>query len=122
MATRFGRRQLGYLWGLLEPAVFVLVLFVLFYLMNRKIETKMSLALVLLSGVFPWIIFYRTDNFIRSCIHSNLAVLYHPVLKPLHIYISRFVLEAATTVTFSVVALAVYGIVWRDPQAIPQRP
>jgi capsular polysaccharide transport system permease protein len=122
MATRFGRRQLGYLWGLLEPAAFASVIFAIFIVMQRRIETTMPLGLFLLTGLCPWLLFYRTDNFVRACVHANITVLYHPVIVPLHLYISRFILEGATTITFAAFALIGYWIIWNQPQAIPQRP
>jgi capsular polysaccharide transport system permease protein len=122
MATRFGRRQLGYLWGLLEPAAFAVVIFLIFILMDRRIQTTMPMGLFLLTGLCPWLLFYRTDNFVRGCVHANIAVLYHPVVVPLHLYISRFILEAGTTLTFAALAFIGYWIIWNQPLAIPQRP
>ena len=122
METRFGRRALGYAWALLEPGVYVVLMLSLFYIMDRQVRTEMPMPLFILTGICPWLIFMRIDNYLRVSIQTNIPVLYHPILTPLHIYLSRFILEGCTAIVFAMLALAIYGILWDVPQVIPVRP
>ena len=71
MRTRFGRAQLGYLWALIEPTLFVLIFFALFALRGRTAVSGMPIALFLLTGTIPFIMF--RDTMMRSMTEERFS-------------------------------------------------
>lgn len=120
--SRFARRRWGYVWAMIEPGAYVVSALTLFFLLDRRVLVRMSMPLFILTGMGPWLVFMRVDNFIRVSVTANIALLYHPVLKPLHMYIARFLTEAATVTVFFSLTFIGYGLLSGNPQVIPQHP
>ncbi len=117
---RYGRRQLGYVWGLIEPGMYVLIALTIFTITGRSVMVEWPMPLFILTGMGPWLLFFRTDNYVRHCYGGIASLLYHPVLVPAHFMISHWLIEIATVVTFVVFAFVFYGIFWDEPRAIPR--
>lgn len=108
MRTRFGRAQLGYIWALIEPTLYVLLFLVLYELRGGKTASGMPIALFLLTGAIPFIMF--RDSMIRSmsAIQSNRPLLTFPQVAPIDLILGRVLLEIATTlVAFFLLILAI---------------
>ncbi|MDJ0761652.1 MAG: ABC transporter permease [Myxococcota bacterium] len=104
--TRFGAYQLGYLWALIEPLLWLLTFAVMFFLVNRQIPDGMDLIGFLTTGIFPYMIFRQTVDRSMTAIAANKALLFYPQIRPLDLVIARCTLEIATLVTVFVLILA----------------
>jgi capsular polysaccharide transport system permease protein len=119
MRSRFGRRQLGYFWSIIEPAMYGGIAVVWFLLSNRVAQVDMPQVLFLLTGATPWFFFYRLDQFIRFAITRNTGLLYHPAISPFYLILGRFFLEIPTGIFFIGLVFVLYRIGMNDPRAYP---
>lgn len=122
MQSRYGERGLGYFWGILEPAMYVGVAISWFIVTNKFVMVGWSMPLFLITGIAPYILFYRVDQFVRSSIVFNLGLLYHPSVSPLHLMLARFCLEAPTGIFFMFIIIFGYYLWSHDPMVIPVHP
>ena len=119
MQSRYGDRGLSYLWGLLEPGLYVSLALIWFTVTQKVIMVGMPLPLFLMTGIAPYILFYRVDQFVRMSIVANTGLLYHPAISPLHLILGRFFLSAPTELFFICILFLGYYIGWHEPRAIP---
>lgn len=108
MRTRFGRAQLGYLWALIEPTLFVLVFLAFFALRGATAVSGMPIALFLLTGTIPFIMFRDTMMRSMSAIQSNRPLLTFPQVTPIDLILGRALLEIATTVSAFVLLIVIF--------------
>ncbi|SUS05001.1 Transport permease protein [uncultured Defluviicoccus sp.] len=106
--TRFGRYQFGYLWAFLEPLTHVAVFIAVFTALGRTSPIGDSLALFLITGVVPWLVFTHTVNRVAKAVDGNRALLMFPQVTRIDLMLARIILEAATaSVVFVVLCLLV---------------
>jgi capsular polysaccharide transport system permease protein len=108
MKTRFGRAQLGYLWALIEPALYVLIFLGLYALRGRTAVSGMPIAVFLLTGAIPFIMF--RDTMMRSmiAIQSNRPLLTFPQVTPIDLVLGRALLEMATTLVAFALLIVIF--------------
>jgi capsular polysaccharide transport system permease protein len=111
MKTRFGRAQLGYIWALIEPTLFVLIFFALYTLRGKTAVSGMPIALFLLTGVIPFVMFRDTMNRSMSAIQSNRSLLTFPQVTPIDLVLGRALLEIATTVVVFVLLIVIFAAI-----------
>jgi len=98
MKTRFGRAQLGYIWALIEPTLYVLIFVALFELRGRETASGMPIILFILTGAIPFIMFRDTMQRSMSAIDNNRPLLTFPQVTPIDLLLGRALLEVATTI------------------------
>lgn len=111
--TRYGRHNIGFLWMFVEPMLFTLGVTALWTFTKSVHGSDLPIVAFALTG-YSAVLLWR--NMPARCILSvtnNLAIMNHRNVKPIDIYISRCMLEAAGA-TMSFVMLAVFfgGIQW----------
>lgn len=105
MATRYGRRGGGFLWVVGEPLIFCFGVIVMWMLIGRGHE-GVAVAPFVMSGYMCLLLLRHAISFSSSAVSSNLGLLYHRHLAPLHFYLARMILElAGSTAAFIVVYL-----------------
>ena len=99
--TRFGRRNIGFLWLFVEPMLFTLIIAtVIVYVRHRHfgVISPWAFAITGYSTVMLW------RNMPSRCIgalQANASLLYHRHVKIMDIYFARILLEGAgATVSF----------------------
>jgi len=95
LATRYGRDDLGFLWVLAEPMIFALAVASLWAVIRPPFEYGIPVVPFTITGYLPLILVRQTASYSVSAVRVNQALLYHRQVTPLHLYISRFVVEAA---------------------------
>lgn len=94
--TRFGNNQLGYLWALVEPSLWI-GMFVGFYgLVGRMNPPGMSVVAYLTTGIVPFSTFRDTAQRCLSAVDANKGLLFYPQVRPLDLVTARAILEAVT--------------------------
>lgn len=107
MATRYGRRGLGFLWIVGEPLLFCFGVILIWTFIRSHSAHGLGVAPFAMTGYMCLILLRHSISFSINAVSSNLGLLYHRVLGPLHFYLARAVLElAGTTAAFIVVYLA----------------
>ncbi len=104
--TRFGAHQLGYLWALLEPALFILTFYILFNIGGRRTPFGMDMFGFLATGVVPFLLFNNSVGQVSASIVGNRALLFYPHVQTLDLAIARSLLELGT---FGAVFLVLMG-------------
>lgn len=95
--TRFGNHQLGYLWALLEPCLFIGLWLVMFsWLRVGAMIHDMSPVLFMSSGLVPFFAFRHVAIYVEGAISSNTALVQFPLVKGIDTILARFILESAT--------------------------
>lgn len=117
--TRFGRRQAGYLWALLEPAIMVSLLMLIFIVLRgRQGVFGMSTALFLTTGVIPFMFFQKTYRQVSGAVSGNKVLLGFPQVKVFDLVMARAMLEGVTNLLIFIVFLGVLSY-WEGANVLP---
>ena len=108
--TRFGMNQLGYLWALLEPLLWIGTFAGFYYFFGRLTPPGMSLVAFLTTGVVPFSLFRDTASRAMSAIEANKGLLFYPQVRPLDLVAARTVLEIFTHVVVMIVLLGAVAL------------
>ena len=93
MATRYGRRGLGFLWLVGEPILFCGGVMILWSFTKPPYEHGIRLTPFVMTGYMTLILLRHMIGLLTGAINSNRGLLYHRQIKPMHILTSRIVLE-----------------------------
>jgi len=107
MLTRYGRHNIGFLWLFVEPMLFTLGVTALWTATASVHGSGLPIVAFAITG-YSSVLLWR--NMPSRCIRSlehNLSLLYHRNVRPIDIYISRLLLEAAGA-TMSFVFLTIF--------------
>ena len=112
--TRYGRKNIGFLWLFIEPMLFTLGIVVIRNIIignsafnltnNQQFFGSMSFAGFLMTGYSGFILFRNICNRIGSTSSGNKGLLHHRNIRILDLIFSRFILELAA-VSASLIAL-----------------
>lgn len=103
--TRYGRRQAGYLWALVEPVIHISVLYMVFHFALRMVPIGQSLALFLATGLSTYLGFANVLGRTGGGYASNEALLAYPIVKVMDVFMGRALLELATWVSVTFLIL-----------------
>lgn len=107
MATRYGRRGGGFLWLIGEPLLFCVGVILMWVFIRHRGQSDVAVAPFVMSGYMCLILLRHSISFSISAVNSNIGLLYHRAISPMHFFVSRSVLElAGTTLAFIVVYVA----------------
>ncbi|MBZ7978239.1 ABC transporter permease [Campylobacter sp. RM12654] len=95
LKTRFGQNpKLGYIWVVLEPSILIcLIAYLYVYVIERSIS-QMPFIFVLIAGIVPYFMFRKIIINMMNGIDSNRTLFTYRPVKPIHVLISRAILEA----------------------------
>ena len=94
--TRFGAHQLGYLWALIEPLMWIATFYLLFKFMDRRLPVGMDPVSFLTTGLIPFLMFRQNLNQLLNAINASKGLLFYPRIRPLDLMFARAGLEMAT--------------------------
>lgn len=100
-----GRSALGYLWEVLEPAVYI---FVLTYLMGtffRSPPIGSNFPLFFASGILPFMFFMEVQGSVSSAVRSSRPLLSYPGVTFFDAILARFILGSLTKLVIYVLVL-----------------
>ncbi|ANE35944.1 capsular polysaccharide export system, inner membrane protein [Campylobacter iguaniorum] len=102
LKTRFGETKLGYFWVVLEPAVHLAFIMVLFSFIRKSMIPQVPFELFLLTGMLPYFLFRKIVFFVMDGAKQNKNLFSYKPVKPMDVYISRAILE---TLIYTVIFL-----------------
>ncbi|HIO91252.1 MAG TPA: ABC transporter [Leucothrix mucor] len=111
--TRYGQTRLGHLWALFEPLAHMLTFAAIFSFMGRSSPLGGSVALLVLTGLFPYALFSNIATQLMNAIGANKVLLSYPHVTPFDVMAARTILEVLTQVvvfTFVLFILAAQGL------------
>ena len=108
LRTRFGAYQLGYLWAVIVPLLYILTLTALYSSIGRQSAHGASIEVLLLSGVIVWLTFLDTQGVVSLSFQTNRPLLVYPMVAVTDIVIARTLLELATKACATIVIVLLY--------------
>lgn len=118
--TRFGRRNLGVLWLVLEPALFTLGVSVLWSAAGMHQRSGLPIVAFAITG-YSSVLLWR--NAVTHCVHAiaqNFSLLYHRNVRVLDVFLTRTLLEVAgATASFLLLATVFTALEWISLPADP---
>ena len=93
LQTRFGHYRIGYLWALIEPALNVIFMLILFGAIVKRTLPGIEYPVFLVNGILPFFVFKKAAMQSLSSITSNRGLLSYRSVKPIDTVIARTLLE-----------------------------
>jgi len=93
--TRYGRHNIGFVWLFLEPMLFTLGVTALWTATKSIHGSNLPIVAFAITGYSSVLLWRNMPSRCVGAIAPNLGLLYHRNVRPLDIYASRLVLEAA---------------------------
>ena len=94
--VRYGRKNIGFLWIMLEPFLFTFGVILLRSMLPMATESRgIPLVGFLMTGYTPFLLYRHMVGHSIHCIRNNESVLYHRQIKFLDIFIANYLLEVA---------------------------
>lgn len=111
MTTRFGRDGIGFLWLIVEPLAFCVGVMILWTLTKPSYEHGVRVAPFVMTGYMALVMIRHQVGLSAAALQSNIGLLHHRNVAPLHILLSRNLLEiAGATCAFIVVYVALLAL------------
>lgn len=120
--TRYGRHNIGFLWLFVEPMIFTLAVTALWTATKTFHGSDLPIVAFAITGYSSVLLWRNMPGRCIGAMQPNLGLLYHRDVRPLDIYLSRIILEAAgATISFVALFLFFYAIDWLTlPQNVLQ--
>jgi ABC-type polysaccharide/polyol phosphate export permease len=107
--TRYGRHNIGFLWLFVEPMLFTLGVTALWTATKSVHGSDLPIVAFALTGYSSVLLWRNMPSRCIGAIAPNIGLLYHRNVRPIDIYLSRLILEAAGA-TMSLVFLSLFFI------------
>lgn len=93
LTTRFGRENIGFLWMMAEPALFAVLVALLWRFVRGPEEHGIGIIAFTVSGYIPLVLFRHAVNRATGVLSANHGLLYHRQVKILDLVLARFLIE-----------------------------
>lgn len=94
--TRFGKHKLGYLWAVIEPVSYIVILLLVRTFLSAGSYFDEAIYVFVLTGILIFRLFRAIVGRTMSAISANKALLSYPIVKPNDTIIARIILESIT--------------------------
>lgn len=91
--TRYGRKNIGFLWLFLEPLIFILGVVIFWSYGNYRDTHGFPIAAFIYTGWISNKLWLTTASKVMAGLGANSALFYHRNVKPIDIILSRILLE-----------------------------
>jgi ABC-type polysaccharide/polyol phosphate export permease len=114
--TRYGRKNVGFLWLFLEPMLFTLAITALWTATRSVHGSDIPIVAFALTGYSSVLLWRNMPGRCINALRPNATLLFHRQVKILDVYLARVVLEAvAATMSFVALGLIFWSIDWLAP-------
>lgn len=93
LVTRFGRENIGFLWIMVEPLMFAVLVGVVWRLVNGPEEHGVSVIAFIVTGYIPLTFFRHSVTRSVRVFSVNSSLMYHRQIKVLDFIFVRFLIE-----------------------------
>jgi len=113
--TRYGRHNIGFLWLFVEPMLFTTGVTALWTATKSVHGSNLPIVAFAVTGYSSVLLWRNMPARCILAIPPNVGLLYHRNVRPLDIYLSRLILEAAGAgIAFIVLVLFFHFVGWLD--------
>ncbi len=111
LSTRFGRDNIGFLWIMGEPIIFAAGVSVLWSQIRPPYENGIPLIPFIITGYMPLILLRQIVGYSVNAVRTSSTLLYHRMISPLHIILSRSIIELiGISLSFVVIVLVYHAL------------
>lgn len=113
LTTRFGRENIGFLWIMVEPLLFAVLVGLLWRAMKGPLEYGVDIIAFVVSGYIPLVFFRSSVSRAVNSFTANGSLMYHRQIKVLDILLVRFLIEMIghmMAYLFIALALGAFGL------------
>lgn len=93
LTTRFGRENIGFLWIMVEPLLFAVLVGLLWRAMKGPLEYGVDIIAFVVSGYIPLVFFRSSISRAVSSFTANSGLMYHRQVTVFDIILVRFLIE-----------------------------
>jgi capsular polysaccharide transport system permease protein len=93
LTTRFGRENIGFLWIMVEPLLFAVLVGLLWRAMKGPEEYGVDIIAFVVSGYIPLVFFRSSISRAVSSFTANGSLMYHRQIKIFDLILVRFLIE-----------------------------
>lgn len=111
MLTRYGRHNIGFLWLFVEPMLFTLGVTALWTATQAAHGSDLPIVAFAITGYSSVLLWRNMPGRCIGALAPNLSLLYHRNVRPIDIYISRLLLEAAGATMSFVFLTCFFGFI-----------
>lgn len=113
--TRYGRKNIGFLWLFVEPLLFTLFITLAWQAFRADKFSTLNIMAFMLTG-YPMVMMWRnTANRAIGALSANTNLLYHRNVRPIDTVISRMLLEIAGASIAQILIILGFSLVgWID--------
>lgn len=110
LTTRFGRENIGFLWIMVEPMLFALLVGLLFRFTKGPFEFGFDVVAFTVSGYIPLVLFRSVVSRSIMSLTANGGFMYHRQVKILDILLVRFLIELIGSMMAYLVTGLILGV------------
>ncbi len=93
LSTRYGRDNIGFLWIMGEPIIFAAGVSVLWSQIRPPYENGIPMIPFIVTGYLPLILLRQIVGYSVNAVRVSSTLLYHRMVAPLHLILSRSLIE-----------------------------
>jgi capsular polysaccharide transport system permease protein len=111
--TRFGRDNIGFLWMMVEPALFPALVALMWSFLKGPEEHGISVIAYVITGYVPLTLFRHAVSRCAGVFSANSSLMYHRQIKLLDFIFVRFLIEAIGAMmafAFIAIVLMYFGL------------
>jgi len=112
MSTTFGRSPGGYIWAILEPALAIGIMVMIFSTGFRSPPIGTNFAIYFTTGFMPFTMFISTSSKVSQAINFSNQLLSYPRVTFWDAIAARFILACLTQLMVSYLLISFILIVW----------
>ncbi len=116
IATRYGKSPGGYVWAILEPVAFILMMTSLMGAFGRLPAMGDSFTLFYATGYVAFSMYKSMEGYLASSISANKSLMSYPKVAPFDAVVARLILQGMTSVV--VAAVILYGSLWTTQRPV----
>jgi capsular polysaccharide transport system permease protein len=104
MSTRYGRNNIGFLWVIAEPMLFAACVTLMWSVIRPPYEHGVKMVPFTITGYLSILLMRHLIGHGVNSVKVNRDLLYHRFVTPLHLFVSRLMLEfIGVTLAFVVI-------------------
>jgi ABC-2 type transport system permease protein/capsular polysaccharide transport system permease protein len=116
MLTRYGRNNIGFLWLFVEPAIFVLLVTLVWSAIRNIHVSDLPIVAFAVTGYTSLLLWRNAVSRCIGAVKANKALLFHRQVTILDIFTARVLLELMAVSTALVgLSVALYAFGWLEP-------
>ena len=107
MRTRFGRSYISFVISIAQPLFHLGIMFGIYVLTHRLAPIGDDPAIFAFTGLTPYILCLYPARFTAMAILQNKPLLQFSVISPIHLIVSRAILECLSAVVVFIIFLVI---------------